>query len=163
MRHPRKCSDPSGYAANVEFSPIGALVSLAVLAPNLLLIRFPPKPPLPKVPTPWLLVWLERAGQALCLVVPAITEPGWFAWPWAFPAIGCLAAYLGLWARYLVRGRQRSLLFHGPGRLVIPMAVLPVLAFACTAAWLGNPWIAASAAVLAAGHIPVSARLAAHT
>lgn len=142
------------------FSPLGLIVGIAVLAPNLLLLRFPPRPALPRVAVPWPLTWLERAGQALCLVVPAITEAGRVEWAWAIVASGCLAAYYALWARYLVTGRSVAALYSGPWRLPVPMAILPVLVFLATAAWLSNPWIAAAALVLAAGHIPASALIA---
>ncbi|MDR5701859.1 hypothetical protein [Agromyces aerolatus] len=138
------------------FSPIGLVVSLAVLTPNLLLLRYPPRDGLPDVVVPWPFGWLERAGQALCLVVPAVTSPGGVEWAWSLPTIGCLAAYLALWVRYLVRGRHAHLLFRGPWGLPIPMAILPVLVFLGLSAWLTNPWIAASAVVLAAGHLPTS-------
>jgi hypothetical protein len=69
----------------VEFSPYGLAVGLAVLAPNLLLIWFPPttRPASVRVPLP--LAWLERAGQAACLVVPEITAPGTLTDGWLIP------------------------------------------------------------------------------
>ena len=79
------------------FSPFGLVVSLAVLAPNLLMIVFPPRGPVRVVPVPWPLTWLERAGQALCLVVPAITASGELRWWWVAPATVALATYDGLW------------------------------------------------------------------
>lgn len=142
------------------FSPLGLIVSVAVLAPNLLLLRFPPRPGYPRVAVPWPLTWLERGGQALCLVVPAITAPGRVEWAWAVVASGCLAAYYALWTRYLVTGRSVAALYRGSWRLPVPMAVLPVLVFLAAAAWLSNPWIAVAALALAAGHIPASALIA---
>lgn len=142
------------------FSLWGAVISIAVLAPNLLLLAFPPRRPLPDTHVPWPLTALERAGQALCLVVPAITEPGTAAWEWAVVAWAALAGYLALWARNLLRGRNGADLYRSLWFLPVPMAVLPVVTFLATAAWLANPWIAASAVVLAVGHIPASIILA---
>jgi len=138
------------------FSPLGLLVSALVLAPNLLLLRFPPRPALPSIRVPWPIAWAERAGQALCLVVPAITEPGPITWGWSVLVAAAIAAYLSLWGRYLATGRRPAALFGPALRIPVPMAVLPVVAFLATAAWLSNPWIALAAVVLAVGHIPSS-------
>lgn len=142
------------------FSPLGLIVGVLVLAPNLLLLRFPPRPALPTVRVPWPLAWAERAGQALCLVVPAITEPGPIAWGWSALVAAALAAYLTLWGRYLATGRHPWALFGPVLRVPVPMAILPVVAFLATAAWLANPWIALAAVVLAVGHIPSSLLMA---
>lgn len=40
----------------------------------------------------------------------------------------------------------------------VPMAVLPVVAFGCGAAWSTSPWLAVATAVLAVGHLPNSLR-----
>lgn len=109
---------------------------------------------------PRLLTVVERTGQALCLVVPAVTASGTIVWWWwAAPAGVALAGYYLLWVRYL-RVRTPDLLYRAAGVLPVPMAVLPVVVFLAAGAWLGNPWIAASAVVLAAGHIPASMRVA---
>ncbi|WP_425837191.1 hypothetical protein [Microbacterium sp. PA5] len=138
------------------FSGYGLAVGLAVLAPSLLLIRLPPRPPLPAVHVPVALTWLERAGQAACLVVPAITAPGTVAAGWLIPLTIALAAYYALWVRYLLTGRPLTALYGSLWTVPVPMAILPVIVFFSAAGWLGNPWIAASAAALAAGHIPAA-------
>lgn len=102
------------------------------------------------------IVWFERAGQALCLVVPAITAPGPISWGWAALVVAAIVGYLGLWARYLFTGLRADALFGSVLRVPVPMAILPVVAFLATAAWLSNPWIAIAAVVLAIGHIPSS-------
>jgi hypothetical protein len=151
---------PERYGARVGFSPLGLAVSVAVLAPNLLLWRWPPHPAIPHVAIPSALMAIERAGQALCLVVPLITAPGRISWLWILPAGAAYLGYVGLWARYLVTGRPVSALYGALWDIPVPMAILPVAVFLCAAAWLGNPWIALSAIVLAAGHIPASLRIA---
>ena len=55
------------------FSPLGLAVSVAVFAPNLLLLVFSPREAQPIVRVPRPVSWLEREGLALCLVVPTIT------------------------------------------------------------------------------------------
>ena len=142
------------------FSPLGLIVGFAVLAPNLLLVLFPPRTPPPVAHVPLPLAWLERAGQALCLIVPAITQPGEVARWWAIPVFAGLAGYYALWARYLLTGRTGATLYRTWWVVPVPMAILPVVVFLSTAAWLSNPWIALAAAILAAGHIPASAIIA---
>jgi hypothetical protein len=102
------------------------------------------------------LVWLERAGQAACLVVPAITLPSELSWGWSVPAGAALLLYWALWVRYLATGRTASALYRPAWRVPVPMAVLPVLVFLCAGLWLGNIVIVAAALVLGAGHIPAS-------
>lgn len=139
----------------MSFSWVGLLVGLAVLAPNLLLIPFRPVDGFRAVRVPLPLTILERAGQAGCLALVAITAFGppdvWFAF-----MVVAIAAYWALWVRYLVRGRTFALLYRSLGPLPIPMAVFPVLAFALAAAWGASPWLGAVTAVLAAGHLPTS-------
>lgn len=138
------------------FSPIGLIVGLAVLAPTLLLLWLPPRTTSPPPAIPALLSWLERAGQALCLVVPAITEPGPLVGWWSAPAVMALLGYYALWARYVFTGRDQATLYRRWWVIPVPMAVLPVIVFLSTAGWLSNGWIAASAVLLAAGHLPAS-------
>lgn len=138
------------------FSLLGLCVSLAVLAPNLLLIWAPPRDGLPSAPVPLFLTSLERAGQALCLVIPAVVAPAPLRGWWMLPLIAALAGYYLLWTRYLTHGRTAGLLFASVWRVPVPMAILPVIAFAAAAAGLGNPWLAAAAFILGVGHIPAS-------
>ena len=129
-------------------------MSIAVLAPNLLMLKYPPRPRLPAVAVPWPLNWLERIGQALCLVIPAITAAGTLVWVWSVPALLALAGYYALWARYLRRGQRAGDLYAPVWRVPVPMAILPVIVFLAAAGWLANPWIGVAGIVLAAGHIP---------
>ncbi|MFN3601791.1 MAG: hypothetical protein ACK4UY_10430 [Dietzia sp.] len=133
----------------------GLGLSLAVLAPTLLLVRFPPREPLPRSSAPRPVRWIERVGQALCLVVPALSASGTVVWWWSVPAIVGLVAYYALWARYLATGRHAASLYWWR-RVPAPMAILPVVVFLASAGWLNSPWIAVAAVVLAVGHLPVS-------
>lgn len=134
----------------------GLLVSLAVLAPNLLLLRFPPRDGYPDARVPRVLVILERSGQALCVTVPAITEPGPLRGGWSAAVAGGVLLYGGLWARYLRTGCRVRVLYAPFAGIPVPMAIAPVVVFLATAAWLANPWIAGSAVLLGIGHIPAS-------
>ncbi|AWH97001.1 hypothetical protein [Dietzia psychralcaliphila] len=139
----------------MEFHLAGLGVSLAVLAPGLLLWCFPPREPFPTAVAPAPARWAERAGQALCLTLPAVTASGAFTWSWSVPMAGGLLLYYALWVRYLKTGRRVAALYWWRG-IPVPMAILPVVVFLSAAGWLGSPWIAVAALVLAAGHIPVS-------
>ena len=138
------------------FSALGLALSLVIFVPSLLLLRFPPRPGLPTGVVPRALEMLERAGQALCVTVPAITVGSSVRWWWLVPVVVFVAAYWILWGRFFVTGRPLSSLFGPVWGVPVPMALLPVAAFLAGAVWLANPWVALSAAVLAAGHIPSS-------
>lgn len=147
-------------AWDVGFSPCGLLVVLAVFAPNLLMVWLPPRTPMPRVATPLWVGVLERAGQALCLLVPVVTLPGQLAWWWALPVIVGLVGYYALWVQYFLTGRMIAALYRQVWGMPVPMAVLPVLVFFAAACWLRNPWLAASATILAVGHVHASMRIA---
>jgi hypothetical protein len=140
----------------VGFSFLGLMVAVAVLSPNLLLLRFPPRDGFPSVRVPSLLSGLERAGQGLCLVVPVITEPGLVRWGWIVVGAAGLAGYYALWVRYLATGRLSATLYGPAWRIPVPMAVLPVVVFLAAGFWLSNAWVIGSALVLAGGHVPAS-------
>ncbi len=134
------------------FSLAGLVVSLAILAPTLLL-RGAPAPPPPAVPA--VLTGLERAGQAGCLVLPALTgDPTGRGW--LVVVLAAVLGYYALWARYLYGGRRLALLYAPLGPIPVPMAVLPVLAFLAAALWLASWPVAVAVAVLAVGHLPTS-------
>jgi hypothetical protein len=138
------------------FSALGLALSLAIFAPSLSLAWFPPRPAVPAGVAPRPVTVLERAGQALCVTIPAITVGASVSW-WRFPLVGALVlAYWALWVRFLATGRPLAALFGPVWGVPVPMALLPVAAFLAGAAWLENPWVAIAAAVLAAGHIPSS-------
>ena len=138
------------------FSALGLALSLALLLPSLLLIRYPPDPALPDAAVPPALVFVERGGQALCMTVPALTVGVGVRWGWAVPVLVCAFAYWVLWGRYFACRRSPAALFGPVWGIPVPMALLPVAAFLTGSAWLMNPWMLIAACLLAAGHIPAS-------
>ena len=135
------------------FSLPGLLVGLAVLLPNILLLRFPPATGIPTLRAlPLVLTMLERAGQVGCLALVTFSGAG-DPDRWLAAALLCVAAYWALWARYLVRGRQFTALFAPLGWLPIPMAVFPVAAFASAAVWAQSGWLALGVGALSIGHL----------
>lgn len=145
----------------MTWSGPGTLTALLILAPSMALAFLPPRPdgalsyPVGIVPAV-----LERVGQIGCLALAVVDGPHTptTAATWSLAATtGILvAAYLGLWARYLVRGRRAELLFDSVGGIPIPLAVLPVAAFAALSVWAGSWWLGLAVCCLAAGHLRVS-------
>lgn len=144
----------------MSFSVAGLLVGLAILLPSLLLLAFRARGT-PRLPAESLvLTMLERGGQVGCLVLATITSDVLGSWWWGAAVIVCVLAYYGLWIRFFSTGRPFLALYAPLGPIPVPMAIFPVLAFLCCAAWLSNWWLAAAAVVLAFAHITASLRIA---
>ena len=146
--------------------PLGGLVTLAVLLPNLLMILRPPvgEPAAPDEPPSRrevALGLLERIGQAGSFIIP-------FAYPlevrgatgyFAFGGmIVALAVYYACWARFLMHGRLFVLLFAPFGGLPLPMALAPVAYFLAAAVLLASVPLGVAATALGVGHTCVSWR-----
>ena len=143
---------------------LGWAVTLLILAPNALLLRWPPR----EVPPPEkgvrrfaqvVLQAIERLGQLGCLGLPLfyrIHSPD----PAARVALAIMAAALAVyyvcWARYLLHGRRYAVLFAPLWSLQLPMALSAIVYFLAASIVLNSVWLLPATAVLAAGHIPVS-------
>lgn len=144
----------------MSVSPWGVALAAVMLAPSLVLWAWPPRMPLPEVPVRRALLWMERGGQAACVVAAVLAPAGAPVWGWAIPMGVAAAGYYALWGRYLRDGRAARSLYRSWASIPVPLAVFPVVVFTSAAAWLSSPWLAGAAAVLAAGHIPASLRRA---
>lgn len=137
------------------FSLNGALIVAAILAPNLFLMIFPPRrSPERDKGAGILFTFLERLGQAGCFILPVISRD-YFKQSvnaWFVIMTACIFAYWALWIRYAVK-REFKLLFEPLLFIPVPMAVLPVAAFASAVVWGESPWLGIACAALAAGHI----------
>jgi hypothetical protein len=139
------------------FSFLGTLIALIILAPSLLMIKFPPE----NVPAGVrdagpVYTLLERAGQLGCIGILAISMDNFqHVEIGILPALILLfvAIYYGLWIRYIVKGRQFKLLWDPLGFIPIPMAVLPVCAFGLAAMWGKSIWLSIAVVCLAIGHL----------
>ena len=138
------------------FSPTGLLFSLLILAPNVLMLVFPPlNIPAELGDAGMVYTALERVGQLACMVLPVILKDCFKDWHfdlWLALAAVCIGAYYGLWIRYLVAGRDFALLFEFCS-VPIPMAILPVCAFAFLALWGKSVWLGLATGLFAIGHI----------
>lgn len=141
------------------FSWVGLVFSLAMVTPSLIVVLFPPRerPSSSPASVPRALTLLERIGQVTCLVIPPLTaslQPRIDLW--LVLAATSYCGYLGLWGRYILRGRNSVTLLRSWARIPIPLAVFPVLTFTFAAAWARSPWLAGATVILAAGHLPVT-------
>jgi hypothetical protein len=143
--------------------PLGGLITLAVLLPNLLMLFLPPRE-VPatideKEPRYRMMEIIERVGQAGVFLIP-------FFYPLpvlraasvdalAVMVLALLFYYSG-WARYVSKGHRYVLLYAPFLGVPLPMAISPVVYFAAASVFLGAWPLAAAAVVLAVGHLYIS-------
>ncbi len=143
--------------------PLGGIITLLVLLPNLLMLVLRPDATPPEAPRKdtmmRLMELVERVGQA-----------GSFAIPFFYPlpvlrsasvdalAVMALALffYYSGWTRYAVKGHRFVLLYAPLLGVPLPMAVSPVVYFFAAAIFLRAWPLALAAALLAVGHLYVS-------
>ena len=140
----------------------GGIVTLLILAPNILTLLLPPqgKPqaePHDKAPRPWEV--LERFGQVACFALPFFyqfqhRQP--FGHPVLIVTALAMALYYAGWARYLLRGRYYPLLFKLLLAIPLPMAVAPVVCFSGAAIMLRSWPLALATVIFGLGHIRIS-------
>jgi len=143
--------------------PLGGLISLAILAPNVLWMFLPPR----RVPTGLessrLVATAENIGRVAVFVLP-------FFYPIAVRTIvekSALAAgglalliYYAGWARYFANGRDFRLLYRPFLGIPVPMATAPLTCFAAAGMLLHSPWLAIATAFFAAAHLQATVTIA---
>ena len=142
----------------------GWLVTVLLLLPNALFLIFKPVDALPeeadKGKTMQLMENLERVGQAGSFSLSFFYDFQ-FATTVGKIALVCMAVALGFyylcWARFFLRGRRFWWLYAPLWGIALPMAVFPVLFLLAASAALSSIPLAAATAVLAVGHLSVSA------
>jgi hypothetical protein len=143
--------------------PLGGIISLAVLLPNLLLLALPPEgipPQQARQDQPRRIIEIiERLGQVGCFAIP-------FFYP--IPALRevsvdvlvvmglALGFYYAGWARYALKGHRFVLLYAPLLGVPLPMAISPVVYFAAASVLLSSWPLAFSVVLLAIGHLSVS-------
>jgi hypothetical protein len=143
--------------------PLGGIVTLAILLPNILFLLLPPR----EAPAEHRekdsrfgkIEIIERIGQAGVFLIPffyplpALRETSVDAL--AVMVLVLLFYYSG-WVRYATKGHRFLLLYAPFLGVPLPMAISPIVYFAAAAVFLGSWPLAAATVLLAAGHIPVS-------
>jgi len=145
-----------GRMIQMGFSLIGFLIAISILAPNLLMIIFPPLNTPPELKDAGIIFTvLERIGQISCITLLIISKNYFENRPvnvWFILSALCIIAYYGLWLRYVIAGKDFTLLFEFYF-VPIPMAVLPILAFGFIAIWGKSVWLGSAVVIFAIGHI----------
>lgn len=144
--------------------PLGGLITLAILLPNLLMFFLPPREvptePVRKDSRYRLMQGVERAGQAGAFLIPffyslpVLREASVDAL--AVMALAIVFYYSG-WVRYASKGHRFVLLYAPFLGVPLPMAISPVVYFFAAAVFLQSWPLAAAAALLAIGHLTISA------
>ncbi len=143
--------------------PLGGLITIALLLPNLLFFVLPPRAVPPEIQrnadlARWMEV-VERIGQVGCFLIPffyalpALREASVDAL--AFMALS-LGFYYAGWLRYAFKGHRFVLLFAPLLGVPLPMALSPLLYFATAAIYLRAWPLGIAVLPLAAGHLYMS-------
>ena len=144
--------------------PLGGLVTLLVLLPNLLMLFLPPN----GLPTAAVgkkssltsaMEIVERAGQVTAFVIPffyPLKVHGSFEIASLAGMILALSFYYINWARYALQGRAFRLLFQPCLGIPLPLAISPVVYFLLASLLFHSWYLLAAAVVLGIGHIYVS-------
>lgn len=142
--------------------PLGGLVSLAVLLPNILvLILRPVGGPVDekKDRTFQIMEIIERIGQAATSTIPFFYPlpqlRGASVDALLVMALALLVYDIG-WLRYVVKGHRYVLLGASLFGIPMPMIICPIVYFAAAAIFLRAWPLGVAVAVLAAGHLYVS-------
>ena len=144
--------------------PLGGIITLLVLLPNLLAVFFPPvhvkgEPKITQLKAIKVLTIFERIGQAGCFMTPffyALTVHSNAQAAAAIIMAGALGIYYWGWARYLVLGRSEHLFYRSILGIPVPMAVMPVLYFLLASLLLGSVWLLMASILLGIGHLSIS-------
>ncbi len=144
--------------------PLGGIITLAVLLPNLLAVFFPPTTRLADVPQPndtrlQIMTVVERIGQVGSFVIPFFYQlnlTNAIETVSLAIMVGALVLYYAGWIRYLVLGWAEELFYRSLLGIPLPMAVTPVIYFLSASVLLGSAWLMLAAVALGVGHITVS-------
>ena len=105
------------------------------------------------------LLLFERIGQVLatCSAVVFVCPQG-FSLPWLLwllIAFLLMLLYEAAWARYFKGGEKLEDMYRPLGPIPVPIASLPVVAFALLGIWHQSPIAVIAAVILGIGHIGI--------
>lgn len=142
------------------FSVIGLGMLVMLLVPNILWAR--------KAPRGYVvaargerrsLKVLERTGQvAVSASAVMFTCPQGFSLPWLLwlvPALASMVAYEAAWVRHLGGTPTIRTMYQPLGPIPMPLATLPVAAFALYGIWQQSPVTLIATGLLGLGHIGI--------
>jgi hypothetical protein len=143
--------------------PLGGIITLAVLLPNLLILALPPVgiPPQPAGKDKRLKTMeiIERIGQISTFAIPFFYQLPVLRNA-SVDALVVMALSLGFyytgWVRYAIKGHRFVLLYAPLLGVPLPMAISPVVYFTAAAVFLASWPLAVAAGLLAIGHLSVS-------
>ncbi len=143
--------------------PLGGVITLAVLLPNLLVLALRPVgiPPEPARKNRRMKVMeiVERLGQVGCFAIPFFYRLPVLRNA-SVDALAVMTLALGFyyagWARYAIKGHRFVLLYAPLLGAPLPMAISPVVYFAAASVFLESWPLAAATGLLAIGHLYVS-------
>ena len=148
----------------MEAIPLGGIITIAILLPNLLVVLFPPNLKLANVPVrvgslSQVMNIFERVGQIGSFTIPFFYQlkcSTILDTTMLIIMSGALVLYYTGWTRYLVKGRTEGLFYKSMFGIPLPMAIMPVVYFISASVLLSSGWLLISAILLGAGHITVS-------
>lgn len=105
------------------------------------------------------LLLFERIGQVLatCSAVVFVCPQG-FSLPWLLwllIAFLLMLLYEAAWVRYFIGGEKLEDMYRPLGPIPVPIASLPVVAFALLGIWHQSPIAVIAAVILGIGHIGI--------
>ena len=142
------------------FHPLSIIITILVLAPNLLFLFKKPAnipPDLPKEPV--ILVVFERLGQLGAFISPVFFVIKLSGIPEIIAACGVglmLCIYYIGWIRFFTREREYRWLYWPLFSIPVPMALCPVVYFLLASVILHSLVLLISSLALGAGHITIS-------
>ncbi len=146
--------------------PLGGLISVAALIPNIVWAFLPPSdvqgPGKEGAAEPSrALALIEQVARLAVVGVPFLStvaplQP--IERAALIVSLGALGVYYFCWFRYFARGRRIQLLYQPLWGVPVPMAVSPVVYFAAASVVLHSIWLAAATVLLSLSHIPLSYR-----
>ncbi len=144
----------------IGFSVVGVVFLLMLFVPNLRWARNQPQgyEEISAHENKALLVF-ERVGEVACsCAAVAFVCPSGFALPWLFWLVAAfllMVLYEVAWIRYFRGGERPDGMYQPLGPIPVPIASLPVAAFALLGVWYESPVAVMAALVLGVGHIGI--------
>jgi len=135
----------------------GAIITAAILLPNLLFVVFPPRDMPAQLRDGGLLInFLEHGGRILFFGFFLVTgrQPPDLDFSLLFGlTILFTGIYYLLWVRYFLSRRKFSCLFYPIVKIPVPMAIFPILALLCGSLWLKTTLSLLPLGCFAIGHL----------